>query len=172
MGLAKTPTIRIIVCLLVCTLILGSGIYWSAIDQNPRVLAELDCNAGKFVVLGKVDGKIDVLLESWSITLWWKRSSPYWACYFLDYESKRWTGVKIRQDKDHIFVTKENATVVDLNLKDFVLLNMLRGTTEQPIALTQDSPLKVEAREEISRDNKSWRAAWQQFLSAGNRQDE
>jgi hypothetical protein len=171
MGLAKARTIPLVACLVVSTLILGSGIYWCAIDQNPQVLAELDCNAGKFVVLGKVNGKIDILLESWSITLWWKRSSPYWACYFLDYESKRWTGVKIRQDKDHILVTKEAATVADLDLKGFILLNKLRATTEQPIALTQDSPLKVEAGEEISRDSKSWGAAWQQFLT-GNRQDE
>jgi hypothetical protein len=154
----------LIITVVIAALCVVAVLAWSAIDAKPQVLARLESNSGQFLIIGKADGKLDVLLRSWSITMWWKRSSPYWVCYFLDHESTLWSDVRIREEKNHILVTKGGEKLAaSLNLADFSLVNSVRNTVEHPIGLSKTDPARTESRIELSPDSRNWLPAWKEF---------
>ena len=143
----------------------GALIAWFGIDTKSHVLARFKTGNDSFLVVEKVGGKIDMLLASWTVELWWQRSSQWWSCYTLDYEASRWFDVDVRRDDNHVLISKAGKVVGDLNLVEYRLENVRRNTVEYPAFLTNRDPLlNDEGRLRIYHESKHWATAWTEFV--------
>ncbi len=158
----RWPYLAAAVCVSLAVLaVLG----WKRLDNRPQILAQMQTNIDTAKIIGKVDGKLDVLLDSWSVVLWWKRSGEIWAAYSLDYESKRWHDVSITKESDEFTVKKSGLIVATLNTKTLELFNPAKGVRGGPTFLTKGDPLAATAQKKVYPESKAWSENLQEFSS-------
>jgi hypothetical protein len=134
--------------------------YYYPLSNRRYVFCDLNTSGGHYIVSGVSNGPLD----GWGMRLFWKRAkSAYWVSYYLDHDEPYWSDVKLTQSGSHIFVTKSEQAISDLDTQSGLnYINRFKENRLPICAYTGDPFLPGGEGKQIDSDSPEWSSVWSQ----------